>query len=289
VRSEDSLSSVLLVSRMASEGLKPLKASEYWQLCDRVGRPGVLLGLTEAPLVGEHELEPDLARRIVALYGRATAMAFEVERLDQSGISVLSPFDEDYPQRMVERLGPKAPPLLYAAGNLDLLRRPGLGIVGSADVSAEGATAAPAAAACAARLGLPLVCGGPWGIGRTAMDAAWEADGSVVAMLADPLVRTLKNPDVRRAVHRGAAVMCSPYGPDVPYSAANAAGRERLVYAQSLVTVVVGTVEVIEQGVGTVVVWRGAAWPGAGAEGGGTTAIRSIDDLESLLRGLVTW
>ena len=296
MRSEDSLATLLLTSRLVSEGLQPLKASEYWSLCAQVERPGVLLGLREAPLVGEHGLDPALARRVVALLARATALAFELERLDQSGISTLTPFDPGYPPHLVERLGPKAPPLLYAAGRLDLLFRPGLGIAGDRVVSNAGTEVARTAAACGARLGLPLVCGGPRGVGQAAMDGAWLAGGAVLAMLADPLVRTLRSPDVRRAVHRGAAVLCTPYGPDVPFSEANALGRNRLVHAQSLVTLVVacdldqgstwtGAVEALDQGVGTVAVWRGTEeGPGnAALEERGATGIRSIDDLESLL------
>jgi predicted Rossmann fold nucleotide-binding protein DprA/Smf involved in DNA uptake len=297
VKSEDSLASVLLVSRLASEGLRPLKASEFWDLCDRVGRPSALLGLTEAPLVGEHELEPDLARRIVALLGRATAVAFELDRLDQSGISTLSPFDEGYPARLVERLGPQAPAVLYAAGNLDLLSRPGLGVVGDTTGSSDEVEVAAAAAASGARLGLPVVCGGMRGVGPAAMAAAWEAGGSVVAMVADPLVPVLRSPDVRRAVHRGAAVLCTPYGPDVPFSTANALARNKLVYAQSLVTLVVaagneqgdawsGAVEALDRSpTNTVAVWRGAG-EGAGNQAlqeRGAVGVESVDDLEALL------
>ena len=161
-------------------------------------------------------------------------MAFELDRLDQSGISVLSPFDEGYPPRLVERLGAQAPPLLYAAGNLDLLARPAW--AWWATPTHPSRRRPPVRGA---RLGLPVVCGGIRGVGPAAMDGAWEAGGSVVAMLADPLVPVLRSPDVRRAVHRGAAVMCTPYGPDVPFSTANALARNKLVYAQSLVTLVV--------------------------------------------------
>ena len=225
-------------------------------------------------------------------------MAFELERLDQSGITVLTPFDEVYPRRMVERLGPRSPPLLYAAGNLDLLGQPGLGVVGSRPLSPDGAATILAVASLGARLGRPVVCGGPKGAGQLAMDGAWQAGGSVVAVLADPLVRVLKSPDVRRAVHRGAAVLCTPYGPDVPYSAANAIGRSKLVYAQSLVTLVVavdagqgdtwtGAVAAIDDGVGRVAVRRG---PGEGPgnralEDRGAVAVGSIEELKSLVQG----
>ena len=298
MKSEDSLASVLLVSRLVSDGVQPLKASEFWRLRDHVGKTSVLLGQSEEQLVTEHGIAPGLARRVVGLLERATAMAFELERLDQSGISTLTPFDDTYPPRLIERLGVKAPPLLHAAGDLDLLRRPGLGVVGSRDVSAEGAEVATAAAQRAARLGLPLVSGGAQGVDQLAMTGAYQAGGSVVGILADSLIRTLENPEVRRAVHRGKTVMCTPYSPDAAFSAGNAMGRNKLIYAQSLVTLVVasdvdkggtwsGAVEAITGKLGTVAVWRGAG-EGRGnraIEERGAIAVASIDALESLLPG----
>jgi predicted Rossmann fold nucleotide-binding protein DprA/Smf involved in DNA uptake len=279
VRSDDSLATVLLAGRPAGGGgVQPLKASEFWPLRDRVSRPGVLLGRTEEGLVAEHGLEPDLARRVVGLLGRATALAFELERLDQSGISTLTPYDDGYPPRLVERLGAKAPPVLHAAGALDLLLRPGVGVVGRDDVSVEGAEVAREAGGMAARLGLPVVSGGDApGVGQAATDGARHAGGSVVGILAGSLARTLRRPDVRRAVYAGSTVLCTPFGPDTPFSAGNARGRNLLVHALSLVTLLVECdveTAAIAEGVGRVAVWRAAA----------AVAVNSIDDLEALLR-----
>lgn len=296
MKSEDSLATVLLVSRLAAEGLQPLKAGEFWRLHDQVGGPGVLLGRTADALVRELGLAVDLAARVVGLLERATAMAFELERLDQSGIATLTPSDEAYPARLLARLGPKAPPVLHAAGDVALLRRAGVGVVGSRDVAPEGAEVARAAAERAARMGLPLVSGGARGVDRLAMGGAYQAGGSVVGVLADSLVRTLKGPDVRRAVLGGSTVLCTPYGPDAPFSPGNAMGRNKLIYAQSLVTLVVasdletggtwsGAVEAVKDGFGRVAVWRGAGeGPGnAAIEKRGAVAVGSVDGLESLL------
>ncbi len=63
-------------------------------------------------------------------------MAFELEQLDRAGIWTMTPFDEGYPRRLVDRLGSKVPVLLHAAGDLGLLDCPGIGVVGSRDVNA---------------------------------------------------------------------------------------------------------------------------------------------------------
>ena len=90
--------------------------------------------------------------------------------------------------------------------------------------------------------------------------------------------------------------MCTPYSPDAPFSAGNAMGRNKLVYALSLITLVVasevgkggtwsGAVEALRTGSGRV-----GAWQGLGGGPGndelvkkGATPIPSIDDLEAAL------
>ena len=294
MRGDDSLATILLVGRLLRDGAEPLRASEYWKLCDLVGSPGGLLGIAEEHLVAECGLAVDPAVRVVALLDRATAMAFELDRLEQTGIATLTPFDEGYPGRFVERLGASAPVLLYAAGAVELLGRPGVGVVGSRNVSSEGAQVAGAAAELAVRLGLPLVSGGARGVDQTAMSAAFEAGGAVVGVLAESLVRKLRSPDIRRAIHEGRTVMCTPYSPEAPFSVGNAMGRNKLIYALSALTLVVaaevdtggtwsGATEALRRGFGRVAVWRG---PGEGPgnaklEERGAVPVTSLDELEA--------
>ena len=321
VENDDSLATVLLVSRLGSLGVRPLKASEFWSLLKRlgVGTPWTLgsAGVAEAPggeseepaeglrtLVGKSEdqlvhdcgLPESLAGRVERLTHRAMSLAFEFERLEQSGIKTITVFDEDYPQQWLDRLRAKAPPMLHAAGSVDLLDSPGLGVVGSRDVSQEGGEVAKEVARLAARRGLPLVSGGARGVDQLAMDAAYEAGGAVLGILAESLLRKLKRPDVRRAVYDGSTVMCTPYSPDAPFKAGNAMGRNKLIYAQAALTVVIasdvdtggtwsGATEALKHGFGPVAVWRGEG-EGPGNEPlqqRGATPVSSLDDIESLL------
>ena len=316
MKHDDSLAVILLVSRVGAEGLRPLKASEFWELIDRIATvseqvtgdgsisgltatPGVLLSRTEGQLMEEFEFSEDLAQRIAGLVGRATAMAFELERLEQSGIRCLTVFDEQYPRQWLDRLGPKAPPLVHAVGSLELLNTAGIGVVGSRDVSEAGAEIAREVARFTAKRDLPLVSGGARGVDQLAMDAALGAGGTVVGVMAESLLRKLKHPDIRKAVHDGNTALCTPYAPGAPFSAGNAMGRNKLIYAQAALTVVVasdaesggtwsGATETLKRGYGPVAVWRG---PGEGPgnerlERMGAIAVSSIDDIEAVLDGL---
>ncbi len=296
-RDDDSLATILLVSRLCADGVRPLKAAEFWSLMERTSSgPGVFLNLDLDQLTRDYDLDEESAVRVSELVGRATALAFELERLEQSGIKSVTAFDEHYPREWLLRLGTKAPPLMHAAGAIELLDSPGLGVVGSRDVSQAGGDIARDVARTAARRGLPLVSGGARGVDQLAMDAAYETGGAVIGILADSLLRKLKRPEVRRAVHDGNTVMCTPYSPSAPFSAGNAMGRNKLIYAQAALTLVIasddgrggtwsGASEALKYGYGPVAVWRG---PGEGPGNAplqeqGARPVSKPEALESLL------
>lgn len=296
MRNQDSLATILLVSRMHSDGTRPLSASEFWKLRGVVPRPGVLLGEAETELMEDHGLSGELSARIVALLDRATAVAFEMERLEHAGIWTVTPFDEHYPKALLDRLDSKAPALIHAAGALEMLDHPGFGVVGSRDVSPEGAVAAQGVAVKAVELGFALVSGGARGVDKLAMNAAFQAGGKVVGVLADSLMRQLDKPDVRRAIYDEQIVMCTPFSPKAPFKVWNAMGRNKLIYALSEFTLAIaaeagkggtwsGATEALRRGFGRVGVWRG---PGEGLgnpllQERGAQSIRSIDELEDVV------
>lgn len=297
MRNDDSLATILLVSRMARDGVAPLSASQFWRLVDQVGDPGHLLGRSEDDLISSGLVE-DMAARVVGLLARSVAMAFELDRLDQSGIATLTPFDEGYPQRLQARLGSKTPAILHAAGALELLDQPGVGVAGSRNVSKEGAEVAKALGRQAASLGLPLISGAARGVDQFAMSAAFQAGGTVVGVPAHSLVRTLRDSGVRRAVHEGRTVVCTPYAPDSPFSVGKAMGRNKLIYALSDVTVAVaadngsggtwsGATEAIRADYCRVAVWRGnGEGPGnEPLERRGALPLTDTSDLDQILDG----
>ncbi len=296
-RSDDALATVALVSRLCADGLRPLKAAEFWKLTSQVDEgPSRLLGMSASDVAELRVVPMSEAERTVTLLERSTALAFELEGLERSGIRTLTPFDEHYPERLTDRLGFKAPPLLYAAGASDLLDLPGLGVVGSRNVGEASAEVAREVAKRAAARGMPLVSGGARGVDQMAMDAAFEAGGTVAGVLADSLVRKLRNPAVRSAIHDERVVLCTPYNPSAGFSAGNAMGRNKLVYALAAVTLVVaselgsggtwtGANESLDHCFGHVAVWRGLGEGSGNArlEQAGATAVTDIAEVDALL------
>jgi predicted Rossmann fold nucleotide-binding protein DprA/Smf involved in DNA uptake len=186
---------------------------------------------------------------------------------------------------------------VHAVGPARLLGRGGVAIVGSRDVSPEAAEVAKAAAAAAAHGGRVVISGGARGTDRLAMNAATASDGEVAGILADALIRTANDAEVRRLIGNEQLCLATPYAPNAPFSAGNAMGRNKLIYATADVTLVVasdsgkggtwaGATEALRHAYGTVAVWLGeGAGPGnaALAERGaiGLTDLSSLDDLAS--------
>lgn len=132
---------------------------------------------------------------LTAVPGVSTALATAIRRADiDSGRRVLSelerwggrallPGDEDFPGPLREI--PSAPMLLFAVGDLGLLRLPAVAIVGSRDHSAYGAEACRLVAGGAAHAGLVVVSGMARGIDALAHTAALDAGGATIGVLGN--------------------------------------------------------------------------------------------------------
>ncbi len=268
-RSDSVVAAALLTQRVVETPATPLKAAEYWALLERLDDPSRLLGLDAQAITKHVDVDQPLAARIEQLLAAVTPFVLAMEDLETSGLRIVPSTDHDYPSRLTEVLGRAAPPILYLAGDATLLEGPLLGIVGSRDVDAAAAEAAREAAVTAVHHGHGVVSGGAKGTDRLAMNAALDAGGTVVGVLADSLLRVTREADVRRAIVDGRACLCTPFKPSAGFSVANAMGRNKLIYAISRATLVVaadhdrggtwaGATEALRQRTAPVLVWTGA-------------------------------
>jgi predicted Rossmann fold nucleotide-binding protein DprA/Smf involved in DNA uptake len=119
--SEASLAALLLTNRLVDVAAKPLSAGEYWALLAKVPDVGVLFGIDEqsvGELLGGDTIA---AQRVTTLLAATTAFAYERERLEEEGISLLSTFDPAFPSRLINRLGTTCPAFLTVAGPVEWL------------------------------------------------------------------------------------------------------------------------------------------------------------------------
>lgn len=234
----------------------PLTQGEYNQVAQWLQRehlrPADLLQPDGLERVHDAGLSLPLGSRVIDLVSRGAAMALAVEAWTNKGLWVVGRSDPDYPRLLRARLGRQAPPILYGVGERSLLDHGGLAIVGSRDADEEGLAFARTIALTCTRQGVVVISGGARGVDSAAMEAALEAEGMVVGVLADSLARAAVARKYRTAICEGRLTFVSPFDPDVGFNAGNAMSRNKAIYALSdLALVVSATLE------------KGGTWHGA--------------------------
>jgi DNA processing protein len=233
---------------------QPLSIGEFNELEKELQRAGATLENLLKADVAEllQRLPPvfDLAR-IEALLGRGFLLSMAVETWQGAGIWVTSRSDSEYPERF-RRLKQQAPVLIYGCGDARLLANGGLAIVGSRDVDRAGEEFTKRVAAAAARESIQVVSGGARGVDQFAMLAALEAEGKVIGVLADSLLRSATSGKAREAIQDGRLVLISPFDPEAGFNVGNAMQRNKYIYAIADFGLVVSS------GVGEGGTWAGA-------------------------------
>ena len=98
------------------------------------------------------------------------------------GATLLVHGEPDYPQALMDI--PDAPPVLWALGDLSLLNRPAVGMVGARNASSLGTRMARRLGAGLSEAGFTVVSGLARGIDAAAHEAALEGQGKTVAVMA---------------------------------------------------------------------------------------------------------
>lgn len=212
------------------------------QLSAQDAAPQVMLGMKPDVLQGLlGEMNSSDVERLVRLLERTGQLGFEIERLQSRGIWVRTIADADYPSRLTSTLGPDAPPVLFGAGEPSLLAKGGVAIIGSRDVDDYAREVTRRLATAVGHGGTSVVSGGARGVDQVAMQAAFEAGGTVVGALPEGIERRIRETTTRVALGDGLATLVSPYHPSAGFSAGAAMARNKIVYALADAAVVISS------------------------------------------------
>lgn len=129
--------------------------------------------------------------------------------------------------------------MLFYAGEKALLGQPGIAVVGSRYLDEAGQECARFVGNACGLSGQVLYSGGAKGVDTISMEAALEARGSAVGVLADSLERQAKL--WREALKRGDLCLVTPYSPNAGFSIGAAMGRNRLIYCLADYAIVVAS------------------------------------------------
>lgn len=165
-----------------------------------------------------------------------------LEAIELMGATAILPGDAHYPE--VLRHIPDSPTLLFAAGDLGLLSRDAVAIVGSRDHSEYGAEVCRDVATAAARAGLVVVSGMARGLDAIAHAAALDAPGATIGVLGNGL--GVVYPAANRQLYErvGAeGLLLTEFPPGERPGVGSFPRRNRLISALAQVTVVVEAAE----------------------------------------------
>ena len=191
---------LLLTSTLADPQRKPLTVSQFRDLAMRVQNTPRDTTLRELNVSDLQNLGYDsaMAERIFGLLSATGQLREYLRRAGSCDCHPLTRVSRGYPQVIRRRLGLDSPGVIWAKGDITLLQRPAIAVVGSRDMLAENRKFAAEAGRQVARQGYVLVSGNARGADKTAQEAALDAGGSVISIVADQL---LKQPLTRNVLY----------------------------------------------------------------------------------------
>jgi DNA processing protein len=203
-------------------------------LLARFGSAERALGASAAEIATVAGFGRELAGRVAGASGpeaeeRARAA---LDALDRAGAVAITPDDLAYPASF--RALPDAPFLLFAAGNLDLLGRAAIGVVGTRSPSDYGLRATRSLVTDLARAGYLAVSGMAKGIDAAAHAASLDAGAGTVGVLGNG-IDVVYPPENRRlyARVREEGLLITELAPGAEPMAGNFPRRNRLIAALS--------------------------------------------------------
>ncbi|MGQ9600281.1 MAG: DNA-processing protein DprA [Anaerolineae bacterium] len=162
----------------------------------------------------------------------------EVDRVQRSGVQVLTWDDPDYPLNLRQVHNP--PPVLYVRGRIEKRDEWAVAIVGTRRASVYGKEAAQMLSTALARAGVTIVSGLARGIDAIAHRTCLEADGRTIAVLGCGLdvIYPPQHAGLAAEIARHGALV-SEYPLDTRPEARNFPPRNRIISGLALGTVIV--------------------------------------------------
>ena len=177
--------------------------------------------------------------RIIGLLDRKMALAIKLEKWTKAGVWMINRSDPEYPECIKAKLKDKVPPLLFGIGNINLLNKNYVGIVGSRQIAESDIQSTQQIVSQLHAQNYGVVSGGARGIDERSMTDILELNGFALGVLADSLIKKSATSLYRKYIVDNKLVLISPFNPEAGFNVGNAMGRNKLIYVLSKATIVV--------------------------------------------------
>lgn len=182
--------------------------------------------------------------------GEATALAFLsfdnwnvvdmlLEATDKTNAKILTIVDEAYPDLLKQIYDP--PILLWYKGNINILKKPGIAIVGTRNATAYGKKITKKLSSELSNSGLCIFSGLAHGIDAQAHQTTVQVNGITVAVLGSGIDRIYptQNIALANAIFKSGGLIISEFPPGTKPDAVNFPVRNRIISGLSLGTLVI--------------------------------------------------
>lgn len=217
---------LLLTSHLGDSHRRPLTVAQLREVerCVlRSGRSTQDAELTATDLVAMGCYEAT-AEKVVSLLSDEPLLRSYLEKGRAVDCVPLSRVSPGYPLRLRKSLDLESPGCIWLKGNMDLLNRPAVALVGSRNLQPQNEQFARQVGLMAAQHGLVLISGNARGADSAAQESCLAAGGCVISVVADSL--KVKKPTER-------VLYISEDGFDLPFSNQRALSRNRLIHAMA--------------------------------------------------------
>ena len=180
---------------------------------------------------------------VQTLLKRSGSITFAIDKMEQMGIKITTVLDDNFPKKLLTKLGDKCPPILYYCGNTDLNQMKYVGYVGSRDIDNVDQiwTEKMIEKNISKRFG--VVSGGARGIDMISTSYALRYGSFAIEFLVDGIDKKIKDKTVlqyilddKMLLYSATSPMAKKYRNSFVVAAME---RNKFIYAQSSGTVVV--------------------------------------------------
>lgn len=164
-------------------------------------------------------------------------LAFFVEDLLNQGVSIIPIIDSSYPESLKRNMKYNAPVVLYVKGDVSLLNKDCVSIVGSRNADGVSLEFTDNIAKACANQGYVIASGFAKGVDKQALESALSVDGESIIVLPQGIsTATGSLKAYYKPIVDGRVIALSTFHPKSPWSVENAMSRNSIIYglAQSI-------------------------------------------------------
>ena len=161
-------------------------------------------------------------------------LALKIDEWKNLGIWCISTLDiEQFPLKLLSKARQKINPLLFGSGDLSILSKPSVGIVGSRDISDNTLQYVHKAVEKFTDNNISIMSGGAKGVDLAAMNHALELGHCVIGVLPSELNKSLRDIETIRYISEGQLLLLSPEMPESHWTIGRAMARNKYIYILS--------------------------------------------------------